>query len=161
MKLGHILVSAFPRVWRHVEVCALAAAVATGAWASAGERADLPGPVLTTPTDDEPALSEQIEPLELTLTEQPEPVGEPLAAGMVELLQNEIVDGLRRRGIQGNFARFAAYAGSRLDATSGPRTGLELTGKCRLKWYDHLLRNPLGAGRGRRVHPAVAHGGPE
>ena len=33
----------------------------------------------------------------------------------------------------------------RLDATAGAYTGSELTGNCRLSWYDHMLRNPLQA----------------
>ncbi len=72
-------------------------------------------------------------------------LGEPLAAGMVRLMQQEIAAGLRKRGIDSQFRRFAAYAGERLDATAGPRTGSELTGNCRLRWLDHMLRNPLKA----------------
>jgi hypothetical protein len=71
--------------------------------------------------------------------------GEPLAPGMVKLLQNEIVTSLRARGVDSEFVRFQRYAGSRLDATAGAYTGSELTGNCRLSWYDHLLRNPLRA----------------
>ena len=71
--------------------------------------------------------------------------GEPLAPGMMRLLQNEIVTGLRTRGVADDFIRFQHYAGSRLDATAGLYTGSELTGNCRLSWYDHLLRNPLKA----------------
>ena len=76
---------------------------------------------------------------------KPQWVGEPLAPGMIELLQNEIAAGLKRRGIQNNFARFRSYAASRLNATAGRYTGSELTGNCRLRWYDHLLRNPIKA----------------
>ena len=80
--------------------------------------------------------------------------GEPLAPGMVRLLQDEIATGLRKRGVDGDFARFQRYAGSRLDATAAAYTGSELAGNCRLSWYDHMLRNPLrGPGRGRGVHP--------
>ncbi len=71
--------------------------------------------------------------------------GEPLAPGMVRLLQDEIATGLRKRGVDGDFARFQRYAGSRLDATAAAYTGSELTGNCRLSWYDHMLRNPLRA----------------
>ena len=77
---------------------------------------------------------------------KPQRVGEWLAPGMIELLQNEIVAGLKRRGIQDNFARFRSYAAARLNATAaGSRTGSELTGNCRLRWYDHLMRNPIKA----------------
>ncbi len=73
-------------------------------------------------------------------------VGEPLAAGIIQLMQQEIATGFRQRGIDSQFRRFAAYAGERLDATAASRnTGSELTGNCRLRWLDHLLRNPLEA----------------
>ncbi len=71
-------------------------------------------------------------------------VGEPLAAGMIRLMQNEIVAGLKGRRIQDKFSRFRSYAGSKLNASAG-RARSELTGNCRLRWYDHLLRNPLKA----------------
>jgi hypothetical protein len=79
-------------------------------------------------------------------SDQPDsPLGDPLAPGKMQLLRNEIVAGLRDRGIEDNFARFQSYAGMKLDSTAGTFTGSELTGNCRLKWYDHLLRNPLSA----------------
>ena len=71
--------------------------------------------------------------------------GEPLAPGLIELLHDEVVASLRRRGIANDFARFQAYAAAKLDSTAGAYTGSELTGNCRLRWYDHLLRNPLKA----------------
>jgi len=79
-----------------------------------------------------------------SVEDRPPPVGEPLAPGMVELLQREIVAGLKQRNIQGNFARFKSYAAMKLNTTAG-RSGSELKGNCRLSWYDHLLRNPLRA----------------
>jgi len=71
--------------------------------------------------------------------------GEPLAPGLVELLQKEVVVSLRRRGIEYDFARFQAYAAAKLNSTAGAYTGSEVTGNCRLGWYDHLFRNPLKA----------------
>jgi hypothetical protein len=75
----------------------------------------------------------------------PETVGTPNAQGKLVLLEDEIVDGLKRRNIQSQFSRFQAYAARKLDTTSGPRTGSEVTSICRLKWYDHLMRNALKA----------------
>ena len=76
----------------------------------------------------------------------PNPIyGEPLAPGMVKLLQEEIVSALQTRGNEGDFARFQSYAGGRLAMSAGGYTGSELTGNCRLSWYEHLLRNPLQA----------------
>ena len=72
-------------------------------------------------------------------------VGEPLAAGIVALLEDEIVAGLQKRNITDRFKRFVAYAGNRLDLSAARQTGSELAGNCRLRWYDHLLRNPLKA----------------
>jgi hypothetical protein len=87
-------------------------------------------------------------------------VGDPLAAGKIKLIEDEIIAGVKGRGIADRFARFIAYAGNRLDVSAGRHTGSELAGNCRLKWYDHLLRNPLGSIREaerftRNLHLAV------
>jgi len=73
------------------------------------------------------------------------PVGEPNAPGMVTLLQEEIVSGLKTRQIESSFLRFQGYAALKLNSTAGSRRSSEVTGNCRLNWYDHLLRNPLKA----------------
>jgi hypothetical protein len=72
-------------------------------------------------------------------------VGEPMASGMMELLRDEIVSGIRQRGIGDRFARFQSYAIGKLNASAGRYTGSELAGNCRLKWYDHMMRNMLAA----------------
>jgi hypothetical protein len=64
---------------------------------------------------------------------------------MLHLIQEEILAALKGRGIVADFARFQRYAGSRLDASAGRFRGFELTGNCRLRWYEHLFRNPLVA----------------
>jgi len=76
---------------------------------------------------------------------KPLSVGEPLASGMIKLLQEEILAGVKRRGITDNFARFQRYAIGRVNASAGKYTGSELAGNCRLRWYDHLMRNMLAA----------------
>ena len=78
---------------------------------------------------------------------------------MVELLQNEIFEGLKRRNIYAKFARFKSYAGGMLNSTARS-TRSELTGNCRLRWYDHMMRNPLEAPAEaeaftRQLHEAV------
>jgi len=77
--------------------------------------------------------------------EEPGEFGQPQAPGMIRLMEHEIEAGLKGRGIVDNFLRFQRYAGSKLDSTAGRNSGSELTGVGRLKWYDHLLRNPLKA----------------
>ncbi len=72
-------------------------------------------------------------------------VGHPLAPGLIEILQEEIRNAVRNRGIEDNFARFQRYSGYKLDSSAAPYTGSELAGNCRLSWYDHMLRHPLGA----------------
>ncbi len=72
-------------------------------------------------------------------------VGNPLASGMMVLLEQEMANGLKTRKIEANFARFRSYAGLKLDSTRGARTGSEVTGLCRLSWYDHLMRNSMDA----------------
>jgi len=99
---------------------------------------------------------------ESVAVQEPTPVGEPLAPGMVELVQQEIAKGLQRRGIDGKFSRFRAYLGGRLNATAY-RSGSEVTGNCRLKWYDRMLRSPLKAPAEaekftRDLHQAVLDG---
>jgi hypothetical protein len=73
-------------------------------------------------------------------------VGDPEAAGKIELLVQEMVAGIKTRSIQSEFMRFRSYLAMKLDTTAGRYTGSEVTGNCRLRWYDHLLRNPLTAG---------------
>ena len=57
----------------------------------------------------------------------------------------EINNGLKERGIADRFAAFQEYAGWQLDISAGKAQTSEVTGNCRLKWYDHLMRNPLKA----------------
>ena len=72
-------------------------------------------------------------------------MGEPLAPGLIEILQQEIRNAARTRGIDDNLARFQRYAGYKLDSSAAAYTGSELAGNCRLSWYHHMLRHPLGA----------------
>jgi hypothetical protein len=72
-------------------------------------------------------------------------VGEPLAPGMMRLLQDEIINGFKRRGNTDRFARFQSYAIAKVNQSAPKYTGSELAGNCRLKWYDHLMRNFLNA----------------
>ena len=45
-------------------------------------------------------------------------VGCPLAPGMISLLEDEVNEGLKLRGIEPNFAQFTRYAASTLDNTA-------------------------------------------
>lgn len=78
-------------------------------------------------------------------TEKAEAVGEPLASGMIKLLQEEILAGIKRRNIKERFARFQSYAIAKVNASAGKYTGSELAGNCRLRWYDHLMRTMFTA----------------
>jgi hypothetical protein len=64
---------------------------------------------------------------------------------LVDLAVQEVVAGIKGRSIQNEFLRFRNYLGVKLDTTAGRYTGSEVTGNCRLRWYDHMLRNPLAA----------------
>ena len=68
-------------------------------------------------------------------------VGHPQAAGIVALVSKEVVGGLNRRNVGGNFARFQNYAGYKLRSTA--QGGSEVTSLCRLKWYEMLYQNTL------------------
>ena len=87
-------------------------------------------------------------------------IGIPLASGIMELLRDEIAGGFKRRNIEPQFGRFQSYAAGKLNATSGPATASEITGNCRLSWYNRLLRDPLTApGEAeeftRKLHTAI------
>lgn len=71
--------------------------------------------------------------------------GNPLAPSLVELMVQEIQGGFKTRGIDGRWRQFCGYAAMKMDSTSGAYTGSEVTGNCRLRWYDRLMRNPLAA----------------
>jgi len=72
-------------------------------------------------------------------------LGDPQSSGIISLLTDEMIDGLKRRNIVAEFARFRAYSRQKLDDTAGNRMTSEVTGNCRLNWFDYLLRNPLKA----------------
>jgi len=74
-----------------------------------------------------------------------QPIGCPLASKIIALLEDEIKEGLKQRGIESSFAQFTSYAGSTLDSTADRNGWSELSGNCRLSWYDKLYRNPLKA----------------
>ena len=73
------------------------------------------------------------------------PPGNPLAPGCIKLLRDEIEAGLRARNIEDRFNRWQYYMASRLDNSAGVYSGTEVTGNCRLSWYDHLMRHVLDA----------------
>ncbi len=89
------------------------------------------------------AVSPQLASAEEATVTRPQ-VGEPQAAGMITLMQNEMRDGFRQRGVESQFAQFQRFAIGKLETSAAGRGG-EVTGRCRLNWYDHLLRNILTA----------------
>jgi hypothetical protein len=94
-----------------------------------------------------------------TGAETPPSVGSPLARGMMKLLEDEISSSLKRGGSEAAFARFNQYARGTLDRTAGKGRS-ELSGNCRLPWYDGLLRDPVRAPAAaedlsRKLHTAV------
>jgi hypothetical protein len=90
-------------------------------------------------------------------------LGDPLAAGKVALMTEEISSAIRSRQISAEFARWEGYTAGRLNASAGKYTGQELSGNCRLKWYDRLMRTPTNAPADaeqftRHLHQAVLGG---
>lgn len=73
------------------------------------------------------------------------PADYSLSAAMIGLVENEIKEGLKQRGSEPNFAQFVSYAGRMLDSTAGRAGWSELSGNCRLGWYEKLYREPLKA----------------
>ena len=117
-----------------VSALVLVACVWTGGFAD--EPTDVPDEAARAAADDETTPPE---------AEKTDPADEITAADMITLLRQEISNGLRRRGIYEKFVKFRRYAGWQLNSTAGRHSGSELTGNCRLKWYDHMFRNPLKA----------------
>jgi hypothetical protein len=84
-------------------------------------------------------------------------VGNPLAAGMVRLLVTEIKGSIKRRNLDARWQRFRAYAADQLESSAGEVTGSELTGNCRLSWYDELLRDPIESVRAAELFTRQLH----
>jgi hypothetical protein len=81
-------------------------------------------------------------------TESPEKSsepGDPLASGKMQLIKQEISAGIAKRHTTDNFARFRSYTAMKLNTSAGRYTGSELTGNCRLSWYDHMMRSNIDA----------------
>ena len=93
----------------------------------------------------------------------PAAIGDPLAAGKVALMVQEIATAIRLRQLESEFSRWSSYMASRVDVSAGKNTGSELAGNCRLKWYDRMMRNPTAAPAEaerftRELHQAVLGG---
>ena len=93
----------------------------------------------------------------------PATLGDPLAEWKMEVLEQEMISGLKTRNAESDFLRFRRYLGLKLDTSAGAYSGTELTGNCRLKWYERMLRNPLKAPAEaerftRELHRAVLSG---
>ncbi len=95
--------------------------------------------------DQKPSDAEKKADKDQAKVKKPVVVGEPLAPGMIKLLQDEVVAAFKGRDVRDRFARFQSYATGRVGATDGKWTGSELTGNCRTRWYGHLMRNVLAA----------------
>jgi hypothetical protein len=80
-----------------------------------------------------------------TTTKSKETIGNPLASWIIDQMVKEINSGMKDRGIEDRCAAFQTYAGEQLDSTAGTARTSEVTGNCRVMWYDHLMRNPLKA----------------
>jgi hypothetical protein len=94
---------------------------------------------------------------------QSQAVGCFLAPGMITLLEDEITAGLTRRQIESRFAQFVNYAAATLDKSANGHSSSELSGNCRLNWYEKLYRDPLKATAEaeqftRKLHRAVLAG---
>jgi hypothetical protein len=72
-------------------------------------------------------------------------LGDSLAQGKLKLLNEEIRAGIAKRQLNETFARWQSYAAGKVNSSAGKYTGSELTGNCRLSWYDHLMKNVLAA----------------
>ena len=77
----------------------------------------------------------------------------------MKLLREEIVAGIRNRGVTDRYPRFQSYAAGRVNATAGGFTGSELTGNCRCMVQAPDAQHAGRTGRGRAMYSRLAHGG--
>ena len=72
-------------------------------------------------------------------------LGDPLSQGKLKLMTDEIRTGIPKRGVSAEWGRWQSYAAMKVNSSAGRYTGSELTGNCRLSWYDHLMKHLLAA----------------
>ncbi len=65
------------------------------------------------------------------------------SAAKMKILTEEITSQLRQRKLDQSLLQFQNYTGYQLNLSTGTRHVNEVTGNCRLSWYDSLMRNPL------------------
>jgi hypothetical protein len=87
-----------------------------------------------------------------------ESIGNPHAAWLIEQMVKEINNGLKERGIADRFAAFQEYAGWQLDISAGKAETSEVTGNCRVTWYDHLMRKTYRLSPASQRHPSRVRG---
>jgi len=92
-------------------------------------------------------------------TIDPTSVGRPLAAGIAKLVAPEIESQMEGANITGRFQQWRSYAASRLAATRADYTSSEINGMARLKWYEHLLLNPLNVPHETEEFTRLLHAG--
>ena len=86
-------------------------------------------------------------------------IGEPLAPGMIEILQQEIRSAVRTRGIDDNFARFQRYSGYQARYVRRGLYRLGVGGQLPPLLVRPHAAAPLGRrGGGRAVHARRAYG---
>lgn len=129
------------------------------AWGAEAEKP--PAPAATKPAVGSASGAASNKPGGPAAGSEPSSVGNPLAPSLVELMEREIQAGFKTRGIDSRWRQFCTYAAMKMDSTAGAYTGSEVTGNCRLRWYDRLMRNPLAAPAQaerftRRLHASLA-----
>lgn len=72
-------------------------------------------------------------------------LGHPQAPGMMVLVEQEIESTFNSRGVASEFHVWRGYVNGILANTAGPRAVSELTGNCRLEWFNQLMKDPVHA----------------
>lgn len=73
----------------------------------------------------------------------PNSVGNPHSATLVRMMYDEVMNGLKKRGVTGRYDMFRNYCRSTLDRFAAVGARNEFDGLARLSWYDHLFRDPV------------------
>ncbi|MGL4594208.1 MAG: hypothetical protein ACRCUY_05715 [Thermoguttaceae bacterium] len=69
--------------------------------------------------------------------------GDPNSKEKIQLMYDEIVNGLKTRSWTGKYDMWRSYARSTLRNTASLNTGSEVDGRCRLSWYQQLYNDVL------------------
>ena len=85
----------------------------------------------------------QVDVNDIKVSIDPSNVGNPYSAQLIGMMHEEIMNGLKDRGVTSRYEMFRNYARSTLNKFAGLNTKNEVDGRYRLSWYEKLYRDPV------------------